>query len=170
MPEGLYGITGRAFDGERFFERMYVNGARTRLGVEGLWSAGRFTMKGELLQLVDERKQQAITGEDLSNLIVRGAYVTGVWRAAGEPGDKSAAVDVSARFDRLAFSSATNPRADHVAPLSQRAWTVGATWTINRCVRVQANAIREQLIDPLGVRDLATLAPWTTVVRIQFGL
>jgi phosphate-selective porin OprO and OprP len=177
MPEGLYGVTGRALDGERFFDRMYVNGARTRLGFESLWSAGRFTLKGELLQLMDERKQQAVTGEDLSNLIVRGAYVTGVWRVVGEPGKKGTAVDVSGRFDRLAFSSGnttdeafTNPRADHVAPLSQRAWTIGATWTVNRWVRLQANAVREQLIDPLGVRDLAPIAPWTTVMRLQFGL
>ena len=177
MPEGLYGVTGRALDGERFFDRMYVNGARTRLGFESLWSAGRFTLKGELLQLMDERKQQAVTGEDLSNLIVRGAYVTGVWRVVGEPGKKGTAVDVSGRFDRLAFSSGnttdeafTNPRADHVAPLSQRAWPIGATWTVNRWVRVQANAVREQLIDPLGVRDLAPTAPWTTVMRLQFGL
>jgi len=26
------------------------------------------------------------------------------------------------------------------------------------------------LIDPLGVRDLAPIAPWTTVMRLQFGL
>lgn len=170
-------MTGRALDGERFFDRMYVNGARTRLGFESLWSAGRFTLKGELLQLMDERKEQAVTGEDLSNLIVRGAYVTGVWRVVGEPGKKGTAVDVSGRFDRLAFSSGhttdeafTNPRADHVAPLSQRAWTIGATWIVNRWVRVQANAVRGQLIDPLGVRDLAPIAPWTTVMRLQFGL
>jgi phosphate-selective porin OprO and OprP len=177
MPEGLYGVVGRAFDGERVSERMYVNGARTRLGIESLWSAGRFTLKGELLQLVDERKQQAITGEDLSNLIVRGAYLTGVWRVAGKHGKRGSAVDVSARFDRLSFSSANttdeafaNPRADRVAPLSQRAWTFGATWIVNRWVRVQGNAVREQLIDPLGVRDLAPVSPWTTVMRLQFGL
>jgi len=177
MPEGLYGIIGRALDGKRFFERMYVNGARTRLGVESLWSAGPFTLKGELLQLTDERTQQATTGGDLSNLIVRGAYVTGTWRVVGDSGRKGSAVDVSARFDRLAFTSAntsdeafTNPRADHVAPLSQRAWTFGATWAVNRWVRVQVNAIREQLIDPLGVRDLAPIALWTTTMRLQFGL
>ena len=177
MPEGLYGVVGHSLGGDRFFERMNVNGARTRLGVEGLWSAGRFTLKGELLQLTDERKQQAIDGSDLSNLIVRGAYLSGIWRAYGGHGQKHASVDVSARFDRMSFASAnttdeafTNPRADHVAPLSQRALTFGATWTVNRWIRLQGNAVRAQLVDPLDVRDLAPVAPWTTLMRLQFGL
>jgi phosphate-selective porin len=177
MPEGLYGVVGHSLAGDRFFEHMYVNGARSRLGVEGLWSAGRFTLKGELLQLVDERKQQSIEGTDLSDLIVRGSYVSGIWRAYGGHGQKHASVDVSARFDRMSFGSAnttdeafTNPRADHVAPLARRTLTFGATWTVNRWVRVQGNAVREQLVDPLHVRDLAPVAPWTTLMRLQFGL
>jgi phosphate-selective porin len=177
VPEGLHGVVGHFVDGDRFFEHMYVNGARTRLGLNGLWSARRVTVKGELLQVTDQRKEQAITGDDLSNLITRGAYVTGIWRAYGKRGRKKASVDVEARFDRLSFGSAnqtdepfTNPRADHVAPLSQRTLTFGATWTVNRWVRVQGNAIREQLVDPLGVRDLAPAAPWTALARLQFGL
>jgi hypothetical protein len=57
-----------------------------------------------------------------------------------------------------------------VAPLSQRTLTFGATWTVNRWVRVQGNAIREELVDPLGVRDLTPAPPWTVVTRLQFGL
>ena len=177
VPEGLYGVVGHASDGDRFFEHMYVNGARMRLGLNGLWTAGRLTLKGELLQLTDERQQQSITGEDLSNLVTRGAYVSGIWRAYGKHGRKKMAIDVEARFDRLSFSSGnatdeafTNPRADHIAPLSQRTWTFGATWIVNRWVRVQTNAIREELVDPLGVRDLAPTAPWTALARLQFGL
>jgi len=177
VPEGLHGVVGHSVDGDRFFEHMYVKGARTRLGVNGLWSARRFTVKGELLQSTDERQEQSITGDNLSNLITRGAYVTGIWRAYGKHGRKKASVDIEARFDRLSFGSAnqadepfTNPRADHVAPLSQRTLTFGATWTVNRWIRVQGNAIREQLVDPLGVRDLAPAAPWTALARLQFGL
>jgi len=177
MPEGLYGVVGRSLAGDRVFERMNVNGARTRYGVEGLWSAGRFTLKGELLQLVDERKQQSIEGGDLSDLIVRGSYLSGIWRAYGGHGQKHASVDISARFDRMSFGSAnttdeafTNPRADNIAPLSKRTLTFGATWTVNRWIRLQGNAVREQLVDPLNVRDLAPIAPWTTLMRLQFGL
>jgi phosphate-selective porin len=177
VPEGLHGVVGHSVDGDRFFEHMNVKGARTRLGLNGQWSARRVTVKGELLQVTDERKGQAITGDDLSNLITRGAYVTGIWRAYGKHGRKKTSVDVEARFDRLSFGSAnqtdeafTNPRADHVAPLSQRTLTVGATWNVNRWVRLQGNAIREQLVDPLGVRNLAPVAPWTALARLQFGL
>jgi phosphate-selective porin len=177
VPEGLNGIVGHSVNDDRFFEHMYVKGARTRVGVNGRWVAGKLTLKGEVLQLTDERKEQAITGADLSNLVTRGAYVSGIWRVHGKHGRKKAAVDIEARFDRMSFSSAdqtdepfTNPRADHVAPLSQRTWTFGATWVVNRWVRVQGNAIREALVDPLGVRDLAPVAPWTALARLQFGL
>lgn len=177
MPEGLYGLNARAIDGTKFFSRMYVNGARTRLGFHGLWTAGRVTVKGELLQLSDQRKQQAVTGEDLSDLIVRGSYLTAIWRAYGKHSQKGPAVDISARFDRISFGSAnqtdeafTNPRADHLAPLSQRTLTVGATWIVNRYLRVQGNAVRQQLVDPLGVRELVDIAPWTSLLRVQFGL
>ena len=177
VPEGLHGIVGHTIADTRFFEHMYVNGARTRLGVNGKWAAGQVTLKGELLQVTDERQAQAISGEDLSSLITRGAYLTGIWRAYGKHGHKKASVDIAARFDRLSFGSGnqtdepfTNPRADHVAPLSQRTWTFGATWNINRWVRVQGNAIRDQLVDPLGVRDLAPTGRWTALGRLQFGL
>jgi phosphate-selective porin len=177
VPEGLHGIVGHNVADKRFFEHMNVKGARTRFGLNGRWEAGRVTLKGELLQVTDERKEQAISGEDLSNLITRGGYVTGIWRAYGKRSRKKSSVDIEARFDLLSFTSAnqtdeafTNPRADHVAPLSQRTWTLGATWNVNRWVRAQGNAIRERLVDPLGVRDLAPTAPWTALARLQFGL
>jgi phosphate-selective porin len=177
VPEGLNGVVGHSVNGDRFFEHMYVKGARTRLGVNGLWAAGRLTLKGELLRLTDERLQQSITGEDLSNLVTNGAYIDGIWRVYGKHGRKKMAVDVEARFERMTFGSVdqtdepfTNPRAEHVAPLSQHTWTFGATWIVNRWVKVQGNAIREELVDPLGVRSLAPTAPFTALARLQFGL
>ena len=177
VPEGLNGVVGHFVNGDRFFEHMYVKGARTRLGVNGLWAAGRLTLKGELLQLTDERVQQSITGEDLSSLVTRGAYIGGIWRVYGKHGRKKMAVDIEARFERMTFGSVdqtdepfTNPRAEHVAPLSQHTWTFGATWIVNRWVKVQGNAIREDLIDPLGVRSLAPTPPVTALARLQFGL
>jgi hypothetical protein len=41
---------------------------------------------------------------------------------------------------------------------------------VNRWIRVQGNVIREALIDPVGVRDLAPAAPWLALARFQFGL
>jgi phosphate-selective porin len=177
MPEGLNGVVGRLFDNERFSERMHVNGQRTRLGAEALWRGRRVTVKGELLQLTDERLQQSVSGGDLSDLVLRGAYVTGIVRVLGEPGRRGQAVDIAARLDRLTLGSAndadeafTNPRADHVAPLAKSTWTFGGTWQVHRWVRVQGNLIRENLVDSLGVRDISIEPIWTAVMRVQFAL
>jgi hypothetical protein len=178
IPEGLNSVVGRWFNHERFFDRLHVNGQRTRLGAEGVWRGRRATIKGELLQLTDQRLQQAVTGADLSDLVLRGAYVTAVVRVFGDPGRRGQAVDVAARIDRLSLGSAndsdepfTNPRADHVAPLAKNTWTFGGTWQVHRWVRVQGNLIREQLVDSLGVRDEINLEPaWTAVMRFQFAL
>jgi phosphate-selective porin len=177
MPEGLYSVVGRSFDNERFFERFNVNGQRTRLGAEALWRGRRVTLKGELLQLADERLQQSVADEDLSTLYVRGGYVTGVVRIFGESGRNGPSVDLAARFDRLTLGSGnqaddafTNPRADHVAPVSKDTWTFGGNWQVHRWIRVQGNLIREQLADPLAVRDISVTPVWTAVARVQFAL
>ena len=177
MPEGLNSVVGRSFNHERFFDRLHVNGQRTRLGFEGLWSGRRATVKGELLQLTDERLLQSVAGEDLSDLVQRGGYITAVVRVFGEQGKRGQAVDVAARIDRLTLGSGndtdeafTNPRADHVAPLSKDTWTFGGTWQLHRWVRIQGNLIRENLVDPLGVRDLVAEPVWTAVMRFQFAL
>jgi phosphate-selective porin len=177
IPEGLNSVVGRSFDNERVFERMHVNGQRTRLGAEGVWQGRRATIKGELLQLTDQRLQQAVTGEDLSDLVLRGGYVTGVVRVFGESGNNGQAVDIAARFDRLMLGSGndtdepfTNPRADHVAPLAKNTWTFGANWQVHRWVRVQGNVLREELVDALGVRDATAEPRWTAVMRFQFSL
>jgi phosphate-selective porin len=177
MPEGLNSVVGRSFDNERVFERMHVNGQRTRLGAEGVWRGRRATVKGEWLQLTDQRLQQSVTGEDLSDLVHRGAYVTAVVRVFGASGRNGQAVDVAARFDRLALGSAndadepfTNPRADRVAPFAKNTWTFGSNWQVHRWVRVQANLLREELVDSLGVRDVIPVPSWTAVMRFQFAL
>ena len=177
MPEGLNSVVGRLFDNDRFSERMNVNGQRTRLGAEGLWRGRRATIKGELLQLTDQRLQQAITGGDLSDLVQRGGYLTGIVRVFGKPGRRGQALDVAARLDRFTLGSAndtdepfTNPRADHVAPLAKNTWTFGGNWQVHRWVRVQGNLLRETLVDSLGVRDINTEPRWTAIMRFQFAL
>jgi hypothetical protein len=177
MPEGLNSVVGRLFDNDRFTERMYVNGQRTRLGAEALWRGRRVTLKGELLQLTDQRLGQAVTDADLSDLVLRGAYLTGIVRVFGAPGRRGQAVDVAARIDRLTFGSAnqadepfTNPRAETVAPLAKNTVTFGGTWQLHRWVRIQGNLIRENLVDSLGVREVTTEPRWTAVMRFQFAL
>ena len=177
VPEGPNGVVGRSFDGERFFDRFNVNGQRTRLGLEGLWRGRRVTLKGEWLQMTDQRLLQSVTAEDLSDLIIRGYYVTGVIRVFGESGRNGQAVDLAARFDRMTLGSGnssdepfTNPRADHIAPLAKDTWTFGGNWQLHRWIRIQGNLIREALVDPLGVRDLSSEPVLTAIMRLQFAL
>jgi phosphate-selective porin len=177
VPEGPNGVVGRSFDGERFFDRFNVNGQRTRLGLEGLWQGRRVTLKGEWLQMTDQRLLQSVTAEDLSDLIIRGYYVTGVVRVFGESGRNGQAVDLAARFDRMTLGSGnssdepfTNPRADHIAPLAKDTWSFGGNWQLHRWIRIQGNLIREALVDPLGVRDLSSEPVLTAIMRLQFAL
>ena len=63
-----------------------------------------------------------------------------------------------------------NPRADHVAPIGKEAWTAGVNWHLNRWVKAQANAVREQLIDPLALLPLDATPLWSAVVRFQVAM
>jgi len=94
-----------------------------------------------------------------------------------EPSEASRrALDLTARFDRLSFGSSgageafLNPRADHVAPVGKDAWTMGVNWHPNRWVKVQANTVREQLVDPLALLPLETTPLWSTVLRFQVAM
>jgi len=66
--------------------------------------------------------------------------------------------------------ASTSRRAEIVLGNYDRAITFGVNWYVNRWVRLQANLIREQLLDP-------TLGPlperptfWSRVLRIQVAL
>jgi len=178
LPEGLHGLSSHFDDdGLLFDENFYVNGRRRRLGVEGRWTAGRLSIKGELLRQADSRKGESASNSDLSDLIVDGGYVSGVWRVFGSPRRPRRAVDAAVRFERLGFRSADRSdapslgsRADHIAPLRQDAWTFGGTWLVNRWVKVQVNAIRESFVDETGIRPQIPQARWRSLMRLQFAM
>jgi phosphate-selective porin len=179
LPAGLHDATDR-FDAvaELPSEDFYVNGRQRRYGLEGLWSAGRLTVKGELLRQAESRRGEAVTGGDLSDLVLRGGYVSGAWRLAGAVDRSRHAVDVAARFDRLTFGSAdtteppsTSPRANHAAPLRQDTVTLGVNWFLTQWLKVQVNGIREQLTDPLQVRrHIIPGASWRGLMGVQFSM
>ena len=181
LPESRGGATGHLVMGDTFFRAMFVNGARTRVGASVAWNGRRAAVRGELIRSMDARLGQAIDGSDLSNLVSTGGYVAGLWHLAARDGHRYGhaplrALDLTARFDRLSFGSAgageafLNPRADHVAPIGKDAWTMGVNWHPNRWVKVQANTVREQLVDPLALLPLGTTPLWSTVVRFQVAM
>ncbi len=175
LPEGRSGLPGQLIMGPTFFEKMFVNGTRTRFGLSGEWHAGRTSLKGELIHSADTRRGQALDNGDLSDLIAQGWYLSAVrtvvkTRRLGD-------LDVAARFDRIAFGSANttdepflNPRAEHVAPIGKDAWTFGTTWLVNRWVKVMANTSREQVVDSLQLLSTSGTPIWTTVLRFQVAM
>jgi phosphate-selective porin OprO and OprP len=181
LPEGRDGPNGHLVLGDTFFRSMFVNGTRTRMGASVAWNGTRASVRGELIRSLDTRLGQGVDGGNLSNLVTTGGYVAGSWHLASRDGRRWGqaplrGLDLTARFDRLSFGSAAqgeaflNPRADSVAPIGRDAWTAGVNWYVNRWVKVQANAVREQLVDPLSLLPLGTTPMWSTVVRFQVAM
>lgn len=189
MIPGLNGVHGSTFSHFTYFDHMYVQGERTRIGTEVSWEEGPVSIKGEYMHMSEERKQQGIFGEDLPDGITRGWYLLGSWtpigkmKSSGHP--KKAflsaggigAVELSARYDIVSFYSAPgpglasrSPRAPTILPNGERTWTFGPTWYLNRFVKIQAHAQRE------GVTDIERKAVfgidtfWTGIIRLQFAM
>jgi phosphate-selective porin len=178
LPEGFHG-SSRHFDDDGLLgsEDFYVNGRRRRLGIEGRWTGGRLTIKGEFVRQADSREGESVTGGNLSDLIVDGGYVSGTWRLVGSSRRSRQAVDAAVRFERLGFGSADtsdlpslSPRAAHIAGLRQDAVTVGVNWSVTRWVKVQINGIRESVFDVSGIRREVMPTRWRSLMRLQFAM
>jgi phosphate-selective porin len=84
------------------------------------------------------------------------------------------AVEVAARVERIWGDSVggadvpfANPRADTILPSGEKALTLGVNWTLNRFMKVQFNAIREQVEDPNRSPVPNGAAFWSKIVRLQ---
>ena len=186
LPEGLNGVSGRSVFGSRFFPRIYVRGRRLRVGAQAEWNPGPFGFRSEYLEVIDGRTDQGLGDGDLSALIGRSWYASGTWVVTGEKKANGigprrpllqggiGSIEVGTRFERVAFGSAThdgpafrNPRADHVLGNTERVWTVGASWYVNRWFKVQANGIRETFDDPQRTPVSGFGTFWSGVLRLQ---
>ena len=182
LPEGRDGLDGHLVMGDRFFHPMFVNGTRTRMGASVAWNATHASLQGEWIRALDSRLGQAIDGGNLSDLVSTGGYVAGIWHLTAHNGHRWAhapfrGVDLTGRFDRLSFGSTStsddaflNPRADRVAHVGKDAWTAGVNWYVNRWVKIQANTVRERIVDPLALLPLSATPLWSTVVRFQVAM
>jgi phosphate-selective porin OprO and OprP len=189
VPEGLNSVRAQTASGETFFPSMFVKGNRLRLGLDLNWSPGPFSIKGEFIHLQDERRNQGLFNQDLSDLISRGWYVSGTWAITGEKKIEGieprknflrggfGAVELATRYEQLRFGSSEHPgpplrnlRAPNILGNSDRVWTVGANWYLNRWAKIQVNAIREKIEDtlrsPISGRELF----WMWICRLQFVL
>ncbi len=187
--DGLNAVHGSTFSNFTFFDHLYVRGNRTRTGAAMSWLEGPVSIKSEYIHMSEERKRQGIRGEDLPDKLSRGWYVMGTWvplgqlKSSGKPRDPFltghgfGAVEVSARFDVLAFYSAPgpglpsrSPRAPTILPDGERTWTFGPTWYLNHFVKIQIHAQREKLTDIERKAVLGQSRFWTGVIRLQLAM
>ncbi len=193
-PESLDGVAGRSYSGEMtFFPEVYVNGRRLRTGVEVSWSGGPVDLAGEYLRVADQRLEQGIRGDDLSELVAEGWHGSAVWRVFGArrerdrplgfaPFEGSAGtLEVVGRIEALGFRSAAslnpalgpalrNPRAAHLVGNADHAVTFGGNWYFSRFGRLQCNAIGERIEDALRSPVGSDRRFWTVVTRLQLHL
>ena len=186
---GQNGIHGTTFSNFTYFEHMFVQGERTRIGAELSWIEGPFDIKAEYMHVSEERKQQGIHGENLPDTISRGWYVMGQWtlfgglKSKGAPktpfltGSGFGAVQLGVRYDVLSFFSAPGPgppsrgpRAPTILPAGERAWTFGPTWYVNHFVRIYFNAQRERLTDIERKAVVGFDTFWTGIIRLQLAM
>jgi phosphate-selective porin len=169
LDEGRASLRGRLTTKDVFFAPVLVSGRRLRVGGDLDWRPGPLGIRAEFLRADDARQHQGLFGETLPPLRAQGWYVSGVWAV-------STRVELAARAERLSLGTSGaaelqiwTPRAAQLSAVTDHAWTLGVNWTVHRFVRVQANAVREQIVDRSRVGSSAQ-ASWKPVVRIQVAM
>jgi phosphate-selective porin OprO/OprP len=187
VPEGLNSLRGQTAHGtDDFFEPVYVKGRRQRVGVEASFTPGPIGFAAEWMQAREARDGQGLGDVDLSDFITTGWYANATWFITGEDkedfnnprtplfGGGIGAVEIAARYEKLQFESEDktgpafrNPRAEHILPNSDRAWTFGVNWFPIRWVRITINAIREEFEDTRRTPINGTTTYWSGLGRLQ---
>jgi phosphate-selective porin len=186
LRDGRASIRGRLTSSDLFFSPVLVSGRRLRVGGDLDWRPGPFGVRGEFLRADDARQHQGLMGEMLPPLRAQGWYVSGVWAIAGRTAHAKAndslavrglaGLELAARVEQLSLGTpgapalqVWTPRAEQLSRVTDRAWTFGVTWTLNRLVRVQANAVRESVTDRSRIAA-PPHAIWSPVARIQVAM
>ena len=116
------GLRGRTVLGDGiFFDRLYVNGQRRRIGVDAGWERGPASISAEFIAASDERKGMGFAGDDLANVAARAWYLAGTYALTGERKHGRleprhdllrggvGAVELAARIEALRFEAASYP-------------------------------------------------------------
>jgi hypothetical protein len=176
------GLEGRSASGYRFFERVYVQGDRVRLGADAQWDAGPWRVTGEVLRARDERAKQGQEFEDLPAVAGIGwsAAVTRQFgRRQASARSRPRAFDLGVRFDALVFddegpathTDSVRPRAVDVRRKSGQTLTASASWAPFRWARVITNAAVETYSESRSAPEAGRREPyWTFGTRLQFEL
>lgn len=151
---------------ERLVRSYWLEGARSRMGLEMRWEPGPVAITAEYMRTNDERHGQSPAGEDLPALIADGWYLSAKWRLRAGRAPARPGIDLVARVEGLRAARGgadANPRAESPHRPHDRALTLGVNAYPSRWVKLQADVTRE--------RDATGGAPgWRPSIRIQVGI
>ena len=180
--ESPNGLEGRSQSGYRFFERLYVDGWRKRVGGDAQWTPGRWRMTAEVMSVRDERAGQGLDLEDLPSAVGIG-WIAAVTREFGRrPGPTRSRLRewaLSVRFDSLEFDDvgpetleeSVRPRATDVRARAEQTLTTGLSWNFSRWARVMGNASVERYSEPRSAPEPGDPGPyWAFGMRLQIQM
>ena len=174
------GLEGRSSSGYRFFERVYVQGKRIRVGADMRWEPGRWRFASEVLHAHDERSEQGLDFEDLPGVHGLGwsvAVVRQFGRGKGIPRVRE--WDLGLRFDDVWFdddgppteADSVRPRATDVRAKGAQTLTAAGSWSPMRWARVVAEAALERFSESRSAPEAGRRGSyWTFGTRLQFEL
>ena len=179
--ESPQGIVGRAASGYRFFDQVYVNGWRRRVGGDAAWEDGPWRVAGEFMRGTDQRTEQGLDFEDLPDVVSNG-WMLSLTRTLGER-DGSARVRwhevaLSARLDYLGFddngpntgADSVRARASNIRPRSVLTTSAGASWRPFQWTRVMTTVSWEHYDETRSAPEPGTSGYLTIGTRLQFML
>ena len=176
------GLDGRSTVGYRFFERLYVNGRRLRVGGDAAWTPGPWRLRVEGLRVRDGRSQQGLDFEDLPSVSGLGwsASVTReLGRRSGRARSRLREIDLGLRADRLSFDDtgantgrdSVRPRATDVRERGVWTLTAGVTWRPTSFVRILTNAGVERYSESRSAPEAGRAGSYFTAgTRLQLEL
>ena len=177
------GLDGRTSSGYRFFDRVYVDGRRTRWGGDVEWSPGPWRLTAEGLRVVDSRDEQGLDFEDLPSVETLGWSVSLLRqfgrRTQGQQRMRLREFDLGVRLESLGFDdtgpdtdrSSTRLRATDIRPRAARSATVTASWQPTRWSRILLNGGVDTFSDARSAPEAGKDGPyWTAGTRFQLEL
>ena len=184
------GLNGKASSDFEFFGQKFVDGRRRRLGIDLSYIRGPAALKGEILDVREERLGRGGNLEDLPAVRERGWAVSLTCLLTGEAKRKGVkprkplfrgpgAIELGVRYDDLHFDdegpdtgfAGVGSRSRNLRPAGERALTGAISWWPASSVRFMANVAVERFEDPLLAPEPGRSANYVTLLaRFQLEL
>jgi phosphate-selective porin OprO and OprP len=178
------GIRGRTVLGDGiFFDRLYTNGLRRRIGIDAGWENGPVSLSSEYIAMSEQRRGMGFGGADLPGLGARAWSVAATWALTGERKHGRlepthdllrsgyGAIELVLRSEALRFEMAPAAGAVSGYPSANadQATTVGVNWYMNHYVKLAGNLVMESIDDPARSPSPASGGRFiSTVCLLQF--